>query len=299
MIITWYTVTFYSMTKEQSNPTKLRELDLLKSILETDQGNDTGFVSSDVSHSGTSSRMGDYSSPGEEHVRLSLPLSNQRQGRPKSAKASLVQRKESDNEFIKVNADIRNDRDYSDYQYSSRPDTIHLQHGINYTPLMKRTLRSPRRVTGTKVVSHKGKSKRTDPLLYKYAELQAILSADMPNSSHKGPVLDPYLTRKAQQLMIEYKLAQSGQIPVAWLNSRGVALPTIGKSKGKGKKLKFPRALHAGRQTLNFTSQTQPYLGSEDDRFDDYQGKTIFFSSGGSKGGHHFQFALPLQPKIS
>ena len=264
------------MTKEQSNPTKLRELDLLKSILETDQGNDTGFVSSDVSHSGTSSRMGDYSSPGEEHVRLSLPVSNRRQGRPKSAKASFAQRKESDDEFIKVNVNIRNDSDYGNYQYSTRPDTIHLQHGINYSPLMKRTPRSPRRVTGTKIAAHKGKSKRTDPLLCKYAELQAILSTDVPNSSQKGPVLDPYLTRKAQQLMIEYKLAQSGQIPVAWLNSRGVALPTIGKSKGKGKKFKFPRALHAGRQTLNFGSQTQSHLGSEADRFGDYQGKMIF-----------------------
>ena len=270
------------MTKEQSNPTKLRELDLLKSILETDQGNDTGFVSSDVSHSGTSSRMGDYSSLGEEHVRLSLPVSNRSQGRPKSAKASLAQRKKSDSEYIKVNVNIRNDSDYGDYQYSSRPDTIHLQHGINYTPLTKRTPRSPRRVTGTKIATHKGKFKRTDPLLCKYAELQAILSTDVPNSSHKGPVLDPYLTRKAQQLMIEYKLAQSGQIPVAWLNSRGVALPTIGKSKGKGKKLKFPRALHAGRQTLNFGSQTQPHFESEDDRFDDCQGKMIFNSFKGS-----------------
>ena len=264
------------MTKEQSNPTKLRELDLLKSILETDQGNDTGFVSSDVSHSGTSSRMGDYSSQGEEHVRLSLPVSNRRQGRPKSAKASLTQRRESDDEFMKVNVNIRNDSDYGNYLHSTRPDTIHLKHGINYTPLMKRTPRSPRRVTGTKITTHKGKSKRTDLLLCKYAELQAILSTDVPSSSHKGPVLDPYLTRKAQQLMIEYKLAQSGQIPVAWLNSRRVALPTIGKSKGKGKKFKFPRALHAGRQTLNFGSQTQPHLGNEDDRFDDYEGKTIF-----------------------
>ena len=260
------------MSKGQPNQTKLRELDLLKSILETDQGIDTGFASSSLSNSGRSSRMGDYSSQFQDHVRLSLP---QKQGQPKSAKANVSRRKDSENEFMRVNVNIKNDSDYSDYQELSRLDTIHLQHGINYTPLIKRSPRSPRRVTSTKVVTNKSKPRRSDPLLYKYAELQEILGSDVPNS--KRAVLDPYLTRKAQQLMIEYKLAQSGQIPVRWLNARGVSLPNIGKTKGRGKKSKFPKALQAGRQTLNFSSQTGPYEGSEDDRYDDeYCGKFFF-----------------------
>ena len=263
------------MSKDQPNQTKLRELDLLKSILETDQGNDTGFVSSSLSNSGRSSRMGDYSSQSEDHVRLSLP---QKQGRPKSAKSAKTnnnRRIDSNDDFMRINVNIKNHSDYSDYQEPSSLDTIHLKHGINYTPLIKRSPRSPRRVTSTKIVSSKSRPRRLDPLLFKYAELQDILSSDVPNS-HKRPVLDPYLTKKAQQLMIEYKLAQSGHIPVEWLNARGVSLPNIAKTKGKGKRSKFPKALHSGRQTLSFSSQTLPNEGNEDDRYDDEnQGKVI------------------------
>ena len=254
---------------------KLRELDLLKSIFETDQGNETAFLSGSLSNSGRLSRMGDNSSQPEDYIRHSLPLGNRTPGRPKSAKGGISCTKESENNFIKVNVNTRSDSGHSDYQEYARLDTIRLQHGINYTPLVQRSPRSRRRVTSTKIETNKARTKRCDPLLYKYAELRELLSDDGPNSK-KRPVLDANLTRKAQQLMFEYKLAQSGQIPVAWLNAREVLLPSIGKAKGKEKKSKLSSAIHASRQTSTLASQTFPYEGSEDERYhDDYQGMFI------------------------
>ena len=226
------------MSTEEATKAKAGDLDLLKSILESDQANDAGFASSSLSNSGRSSKMADCSTPSEDHVHLNLPASSEMAERPRTAKGSRSRRKEVTN--------IRSDSDFSDYPESSRSQTIHLQHGMNYTPLTNRSQRSPRKVASAQRVQNTGD---IDPLAYKYAELQALLSNEGPN---KKLFLDPNLTRKARQIMWEHKLAQSGHIPMAWLNSKGFWLPNIEKSKGKGRKSKFPKALFSARHTLNF-----------------------------------------------
>ncbi len=204
--------------------------DLLKSILETDQTEDAGFVSSSVPNSGRSSRMGDYSSQSGD--RSTTPSSSS----PNAQETS--RRKES----------TKSDSDPGGRRESGpREGTMHFKHGINYTPLVRRSPKTPRKIAEPK------KTKRTkgvDPLLYKYAELHEMLSDE---GTRQGNILNPQLTRRAQQLMLEYKLAQSGHLPVSWLNARGVCLPNISaKKRGKSRGTSM---LQAPRQALKYLDE--------------------------------------------
>ncbi len=199
---------------------------------------DDSFDSSVTSLPGSraSSQQDNKTYDSSEHVRISLPPSGShgsKPPRPDSAGSQPIKVK------IQKNG-IRN-------------GTLHLENGIDYTPL-KRTQQSPA------TIKQRGKKEdpfgpQMDPLFRKYAELQEILRADKSNQGRTtGPQLDRYLARRAQELMVEYKLQQSKQPTFAWLseNVNGRKPPR------KAKRSKFPRLPHNNRRDMMTSgAQTQ------------------------------------------